>query len=156
MAHPATSVQNIPPRRLFPVVTIGFMANNVLPFRAGEVVRAYALSARYGVRKSAALATIAIERIFDGMTMLIFMLIASLSIALTSDLRAVAIIATILFSLLTIILVVFVFMPGLRDWAVTLSVRLLPERVGSRVEQMALSFFEGLGIPNASGHLSSA
>ena len=54
------SVQDIPPRRLFPVVTIGFMANNVLPFRAGEVVRAYALSARYGVRKSAALATIAV------------------------------------------------------------------------------------------------
>src|SRR5690349_9452190 len=63
------SVQDIAPRRLFPVVTIGFMANNVLPFRAGEVVRSYALSARYGVRKSSALATIAIERVFDGLTM---------------------------------------------------------------------------------------
>jgi uncharacterized protein (TIRG00374 family) len=140
------SVQDISPRDLFPVVTIGFMANNVLPFRAGEVVRAYALSARYGVRKSAALATIAIERIFDGMTMLIFMLVASLSIALTSDLRAVAIIATVLFPLLSIALVLFVFLPGLRDWAIDLSVRFLPGRVGPRVQEMAHSFFEGLGI----------
>jgi len=140
------SIQDIAPRRIFPVVTIGFMANNVLPFRAGEVVRAYALSARYGVRKSAALATIAVERIFDGMTMLLFMLVASLSIALTSDLRAVAIIATILFPLLTIMLVLFVFVPSLRELAITLSVRLMPGRVSSRVEQMAQSFFEGLGI----------
>ncbi len=140
------SVQDIPPRRLFPVVTIGFMANNVLPFRAGEVVRAYALSARYGVRKSAALATIAIERVFDGLTMLIFILIASLSIALTSDLQAVAIVATILFSLLTLMLLLFVFVPGLRDWVIDLSVRMLPGRVSTRVEEMAHSFFDGLGI----------
>lgn len=140
------TVQDIPPRRIFPVVTIGFMANNVLPFRAGEVVRAYALSARYQVRKSAALATIAIERIFDGLTMLLFMLVASLSIALTSDLRWVAFSASVLFPLLTLMLALFVFAPGLRDWAIDLSVRLLPGRVGSRVEQMAHSFFEGLGI----------
>jgi uncharacterized protein (TIRG00374 family) len=140
------TVQDIPPRRIFPVVTIGFMANNVLPFRAGEVVRAYALSARYQVRKSAALATIAIERIFDGLTMLLFMLVASLSIALTSDLRWVAFSASVLFPLLTLTLVLFVFAPGLREWAIDLSVRLLPGRAGSRVEQMAHSFFEGLGI----------
>lgn len=140
------SVENVPPRRIFPIIAIGYMANNVLPFRAGEVVRAYALSTRYQVRKSAALATIAIERIFDGLTMLIFMLVASLSIALTSDLRAVAIIATVLFPLLTLTLVLFVFAPGLRGWAIELSVRLLPGKVGARVEQMAQSFFEGLGI----------
>jgi uncharacterized protein (TIRG00374 family) len=140
------SVEDIPPRRVFPVVTIGFMANNVLPFRAGEVVRSYALSARYNVRKSAALATIAIERIFDGLTMLIFMLVASLSIALTSDLQAVAIIATILFPLLAAMLILFVFKPGLRDFVIDLSVKALPGRVSSRVEQMAHSFFEGLGV----------
>ena len=58
------TVQDIPPARIFPVVSIGYMANNVLPFRAGELVRAYALSARFQVRKSAALGTIAVERIF--------------------------------------------------------------------------------------------
>ncbi len=140
------SIQDIAPRRIFPVVTIGYMANNVLPFRAGEVVRAYALATRYGVRKSAGLATIAIERIFDGLTMLIFMLVASLSIALTSDLQAVAIIATVLFPLLTVMLVLFVFAPGLRDFMIDLSVKLLPGKVGIRVQEMAHAFFDGLGI----------
>src|SRR5947208_3593439 len=58
-------VQNIPARRLFPVVVIGYMANNTLPFRAGEVVRAYSLSARFGVRKSVSLATISLVHIVD-------------------------------------------------------------------------------------------
>ncbi|MGH7862311.1 MAG: lysylphosphatidylglycerol synthase domain-containing protein, partial [Candidatus Dormibacteraceae bacterium] len=34
-------VKPIPSRRLFPVVVIGYMANDVLPARLGELVRAY-------------------------------------------------------------------------------------------------------------------
>lgn len=57
-------------RRLFGVVMIGYMANNVLPARLGEFVRAYVLSRKEGVRKSTTLATIFIERIFDGLSLL--------------------------------------------------------------------------------------
>jgi uncharacterized protein (TIRG00374 family) len=49
---------------------IGYMANNVLPARLGEFVRAYVLSRKEGVRKSTTLATIFIERIFDGLSLL--------------------------------------------------------------------------------------
>ena len=59
-------------RRTFEVEVIGYMANNVLPARIGELVRAYVLSLREGVRKTATLATILVERIFDGITMLGF------------------------------------------------------------------------------------
>ena len=45
---------------IFPVVVVGYTANNVLPLRTGELVRAYLLGRRYGVRKTAALATIAV------------------------------------------------------------------------------------------------
>lgn len=140
------AVQDVPSRRLFPIVVIGYMANNILPLRAGEVVRSYALSARFQVRKSASLATIAIERIFDGLTMLMFMLVASLSIALTTDLRNVAILATILFICLSGVLFAFVLVPPLRQRSINVALRLLPTRAGARVEEMAQSFFEGLGI----------
>ena len=140
------AVGSIPARQLFPVVVIGYMANNVLPLRAGEVVRSYALSARFGVRKSSALATIAIERIFDGLTMLAFLLVASLSIALSSRLWWVVLSASVLFAILSTVLFAFVLSPRLRDWSVALAVRMLPGRVSVRVEQMAQSFFEGLGI----------
>jgi hypothetical protein len=46
-------------------VAIGFMANNLLPLRAGELVRAWAVSRLAPVRISSALASIAVERVFD-------------------------------------------------------------------------------------------
>lgn len=54
---------------------IGYMANNVLPMRLGEVVRAYALGRNAGVSKSAAFATIVVERAFDLMALLLLMAI---------------------------------------------------------------------------------
>jgi glycosyltransferase 2 family protein len=139
-------IQHIDPRRLFPVVAIGYMGNNVLPLRAGEVVRSYALSARFRIRKTGALATIAVERIFDGLTMVLFMMIASLSIALTTDLRNLFMIATGLFIVLSLMLFLMVFAPGIRIRLVAIAVGVLPTRFGARVERMAGSFVEGLGI----------
>jgi len=65
-------MKSVPARRLFPVVTIRYMGNNVYPFRAGEVIRAYVLKRKEDVSGSASLATIVVERIFDGLTMLTF------------------------------------------------------------------------------------
>lgn len=62
--------KEIPFKRLFSVIFIGYMANNVLPARLGELVRAYVLSKKEGVRKSTTIATIFIERIFDGLSLL--------------------------------------------------------------------------------------
>src|SRR3972149_933239 len=59
-------------RAMFPVVTIGYMGNNIYPARAGEVLRAYVLRREQGVPVSASLATIVVERIFDGVVMLMF------------------------------------------------------------------------------------
>lgn len=58
-------------------VAIGFMANNLLPFRAGEVLRAYAVTRLAPVRMSASFASVAVERVFDGLTV-----VATLGLAL--------------------------------------------------------------------------
>ena len=68
----------IPTSRLLPVVVVGYMANNLLPVRLGEVVRSYYLGQREGVSKSAALATIVLERVFDGLTLLLLLAAAAL------------------------------------------------------------------------------
>lgn len=47
---------------------IGFMANNVLPFRLGEVIRGLAVSRLGGPKLPGALASIAVERVFDALT----------------------------------------------------------------------------------------
>lgn len=58
--------------RLYPVVVIGYMANNLLPMRLGELVRSYYAGEREGINKTSALATIVSERMFDALTLLAF------------------------------------------------------------------------------------
>ena len=61
--------------RLFPVVVVGYMANNLLPMRLGELVRSYYLSEREGVSATSALVTVFVERIFDALALLFFIAI---------------------------------------------------------------------------------
>lgn len=65
-------LKSIPTRKMFPIVTIGYMGNNIYPARAGEVLRAVVLKKHEGVPISASLATVFIERVFDGVVMLGF------------------------------------------------------------------------------------
>lgn len=58
---------------LWHAVAMGFMANNILPFRIGEVVRAVAASQLSGLRISSVVASLAVERLFDALTVLALM-----------------------------------------------------------------------------------
>ena len=55
---------------LFSATMIGFMANNVLPFRLGEFVRPWALARREKLSKTTLLATVVVERAVDMLTLL--------------------------------------------------------------------------------------
>jgi uncharacterized protein (TIRG00374 family) len=68
-------VKTIPTKTMFPITTIGYMGNNIYPARAGEVLRAVVLKRKEDVPISASLATIIVERIFDGVVMLAFVFV---------------------------------------------------------------------------------
>ena len=68
-------VKKIPTGTMFPIVAIGYMGNNIYPARAGEVLRAVVLKRREGVPISASLATIIVERVYDGVVMLAFIFV---------------------------------------------------------------------------------
>ena len=133
-------------RDVFEVVVIGYMANNVLPLRAGEIVRAYALSRRPAdppVRPSSTLATIAVERTMDGLTMLGFILVAALSIGLTTEIRHVALVAVLVFGLL--IAGLFTVSAGpVRRWTVGQLLPRLPDRLATPVGHTLAAFLDGL------------
>lgn len=63
----------------FAAVSIGFMANNVLPARVGEFARAYALSRLVPVSASAAFGSLVVERFLDGVVLLLFLVIPPLT-----------------------------------------------------------------------------
>jgi uncharacterized protein (TIRG00374 family) len=50
-------------------VAIGFMANNVLPARLGEIVRCYTVTRLAPVKFTASLTSVAVERVFDALTL---------------------------------------------------------------------------------------
>jgi uncharacterized protein (TIRG00374 family) len=75
----------LPSLPLWHAVAIGFMANNLLPFRAGELVRLIAITRLAGVRFSAALSSVAVERIFDALTVVGLLSVALLGSELPAD-----------------------------------------------------------------------
>jgi glycosyltransferase 2 family protein len=50
------------------VFAVGFLANNIMPARLGDVARAFVLAKREGVSSSSSFATVLLERVFDGLT----------------------------------------------------------------------------------------
>ncbi len=73
----------VPLRRLYPVVVVGYMANNLLPMRMGELVRSYYLGRREGLSTTSTLATILVERVLDAVTLLLFIAVIGLFFPLT-------------------------------------------------------------------------
>ena len=55
--------------------SICLLANNILPGHMGELVRAYILADENKLSKSAVLATVVAERVYDGLTVLFILLI---------------------------------------------------------------------------------
>ncbi len=60
-------IADVPVRRMLPVAFVGFLAILVLPLRTGEFARPFLIKRHAGVSMSAALGTIAIERVVDGL-----------------------------------------------------------------------------------------
>ncbi|MBA3522077.1 MAG: flippase-like domain-containing protein [Gemmatimonadales bacterium] len=69
----------LPRAPLWHAIAIGFMANNVLPFRAGELVRTFTATRLSGARFSSVISSIAVERIFDGLTVVGLLAVALLA-----------------------------------------------------------------------------
>jgi uncharacterized protein (TIRG00374 family) len=71
--------ERLPLGMLWRAIAIGMMGNNVLPARAGELARAFALSRETKrVPFSAAFASLAVDRIFDATCVLLLMTLATL------------------------------------------------------------------------------
>ncbi len=137
---------------MFPVVAIGYMGNNIYPARAGEVLRAVVLKRQESVPISASLATIIVERIFDGVVMLAFVFLNLPRLAqLTADsgfvgnIQQVAVWGAAAFALALAAFLLAAMFPQpaeqLSRWAIT---RLGPVRLRPRLLEMAEKFLGGL------------
>ncbi len=142
-------------RTLFPVVVIGYMGNNIYPARAGELLRAYVLKRNEQVSVSASLATVIVERIFDGLVMLLFVFVA-LPIApfLPDNLRFFVVGGSVVFFGALIVFLVLAARPALAARLYNpLIDRWVPQRFRDRLRGFIDRFMTGLAALRDAKHI---
>ncbi|MEK6222171.1 MAG: flippase-like domain-containing protein [Chloroflexota bacterium] len=145
-------IKEISTRKMFPIVTIGYMGNNIYPARAGEILRAVILKRREDVPVSASLATIIVERVFDGVVMLAFVFLNLPQLALlTADsgfagnIQQLALWGAVAFlGALAIFLLAAMFPTRTEKIAARFVQRLVPEKFREKVMGISLRFLGGL------------
>ncbi len=145
-------IKSIRTKEMFPITVIGYMGNNIYPARAGEVLRAVVLKRRQNVPVSASLATIIVERIFDGVVMLAFVFINLPALAkvtgesgFVGDIQSLAIWGTLAFLGALLVFLVAAMFPArtlvLAGWFIA---HLTPRRFHDQLNGLSHKFLDGL------------
>ncbi len=137
-------VREVRTGRLYPVVLIGLMANNVMPARVGELVRAYLVGERENVSKSAALGTIAVDRVFDGLTLVAILAAVTSFSGTDASVRGIGIGTGVAFAAATGVLLALAFSPDKARGVALRLLNLLPHGLEERIEVLLDSFLVGV------------
>ena len=154
---------DIPMSRLWSATAIGMMINNVVPARAGEFARAYALSrSTPTVPFPAAFASLAVDRLFDAVVVFGLMFGAMLDPAFPSGVqfggRPVAQYAVIGVAIIAVVLVAMyglILFPGRVLSLYELVARRLVPRLEARGRDALLGLANGLSVLTTPKHFAS-
>jgi uncharacterized protein (TIRG00374 family) len=146
-------LKKIPTNTMFPIVAIGYMGNNIYPARAGEVLRAAVLKQREGVPISASLATVVVERIFDGVVMLAFVFLNLPELARLAgervqisgfNIQQVAIVGAVVFLGALLVFLAAAMFPRVTERIVEFFINFLPAKIRPKTRDLTLRFLSGL------------
>lgn len=138
---------------MFPITCIGYMGNNIYPARAGEVLRAVVLKRKENVPIAASLATIIVERIFDGVVMLAFVFVnlselakvASYDSGFVGNIQEFAVIGTGIFIGALLVFLLAAMFPSfaikVSQWFID---RFLPKGIRKNTSAILIKFLAGL------------
>jgi glycosyltransferase 2 family protein len=142
---------------LFKTTVIGFSVSTIFPAKIGELVRPYLLGKKENISKSAALATVVVERVFDTATILFLLMIFLVFLVQPDQLSAKAKSSLVELNRAGVILfggivALVVFLYYLKTKPVTVKKlitkieRILPARISHSIDDILDSFIEGLSI----------
>jgi glycosyltransferase 2 family protein len=130
---------------LFGILMVGFAANNLMPARLGELARAFLLRRRSGVRKTFLLATIFLERLFDGLVLVAIFSALSLFVDLPGWGREVELIAAGVFLAVAVAVVALLARREVAERLLRAALRPFPDRLASWTSGAFGAFLAGLG-----------
>ena len=102
--HLLAAAGEIKTLRAYRCIAIGFLANSVLPFRAGDLVRSAALSRGANISFASVIGSLAIERILDMLMVAILALAAIRFAPLPHVIQSIAFVSIAVFGIMFIIL----------------------------------------------------
>lgn len=135
----------------FRALVIGIGANTVLPARAGEFLRAYVIGRSAGISKTGAFATLVVERIFDGLTVLFLLLIVVILGTRDERLQTFGILGGIFYVGVLVGLVVFIMK---REWVDGVVKQRLPDNLAELILELIEGFSRGLAVLKNPGQLT--
>jgi uncharacterized protein (TIRG00374 family) len=130
---------------LFPVLIMGFATNNLLPGRLGEFWRAYLLGRKRNVRKTFALASVVVERVFDGLTLIALLVVVSFAIQLPELGREIELLAAAIFFGASLGLGILLWKPMLVQVPLKRALEPFHGGVAGWLEARFETFVDGLG-----------
>ena len=139
-------IKKISPFRLFTVIIIGFLVNNVLPARLGLVARAVILGQKYNISKVATIGTMVVEQVFDGMALLFYVAVISLVVSLGGLLGGSLYLVAGIFLIAMGFCFLLALSPGLARRLITFLARFLPGWLKNRIEAWMGHFIQGFGV----------
>jgi uncharacterized protein (TIRG00374 family) len=141
---------------------IGMMVNNVVPARAGEIARAFALTRETPVPFATSLASLAVDRLFDAIVLLLLAVIALLDPALRNNdtlagrpLSSFATGAGAFVFILLAGLYVLVFFPNQLLRLFELFARRVSPSVEERGRRVLRTFIDGLSVLRQPGRFAA-
>jgi len=138
-------------------VAIGFMVNNLVPLRIGEVVRAWYVAREGAVSSSALFGTVVLERVLDVVAVLFVAIGALAFVGAGSEESSFLSEGAILLLPAALVPLAVLFLLRLApEWVIRVArwfLRPFPEKLGAWIEEMLRSFAKGLGALSGGSHL---
>ena len=142
-----TPIQKVSFESTFSATMIGYMGNNILPFRLGDLLRAFAFSKNTGITKSTTLASLLLERILDLLTTL--MALGLVLVYFPNFPLWAARVGYVALLLVAVLVAFTVFMQFKNDYVLRFTkfiLKPMPDKWNSTIAKKLISFSEGLQV----------
>jgi uncharacterized protein (TIRG00374 family) len=136
----------VPITTLFQALVVGFTVNNLLPLRMGEVARAILLSRWCRVPYGATVASLVVERVLDGLSLAVLLLIALALVPAPGYLIVVGVLAAAGFLAGLALLALAAWRSSVMIGVADMIARRLPPRFGGMLRRLAENFAQSLAL----------
>lgn len=142
-------IKEIQRHSCFSALMIGYAANNILPLRLGEFLRAFAIGKSQNIPKSSAFATIIVERLIDLLSLLVLLASTVLFYPLPEMIKNSG---YLIFALTVSAMVFLVFLMEKTDATINLLQKILPAKLFQFAQKVVRAFLQGFLVFKKSEH----